>query len=65
MSSLSDILVTEVVTGKQRKAFVDFFYDLYRDSPYAVPYLYLAEKLTLKPASLPTRRARSLAGWLP
>ncbi|HCC87604.1 MAG TPA: N-acetyltransferase [Prevotella sp.] len=53
MSSLSDILVTEVVTGKQRKAFVDFFYDLYRDSPYAVPYLYLAEKLTLKPGSNP------------
>ena len=53
MSSLSDIQVTEVVTGKQRKAFVDFFYDLYRDSQYAVPYLYLAEKLTLKPGSNP------------
>ena len=35
------------------KAFIDFFYDLYRDSPYAVPYLYLAEKLTLKPGSNP------------
>lgn len=53
MISLSDIQVIEVATGKQRKAFVDFFYDLYRDSPYAVPYLYLAEKLTLKPGSNP------------
>lgn len=53
MNSLSDIQVIEEATGKQRKAFVDFFYDLYRDSPYAVPYLYLAEKLTLKPGSNP------------
>ncbi len=53
MSSSSDIQVVEVTTSKQRKAFVDFFYDLYRDSPYAVPYLYLAEKLTLKPGSNP------------
>lgn len=53
MSSRSDIQVVEVTTRKQRKAFVDFFYDLYRDSPYAVPYLYLAEKLTLKPGSNP------------
>lgn len=53
MSSRSDIQVVEVTTSKQRKAFVDFFYDLYRDSPYAVPYLYLAEKLTLKPGFNP------------
>lgn len=53
MSSRSDIQVVEVTTSKQRKAFVDFFYDLYRDSPYAVPYLYLAEKMTLKPGSNP------------
>lgn len=53
MSSRSDIQVVEVTTSKQRKAFVDFFYDLYHDSPYAVPYLYLAEKLTLKPDSNP------------
>lgn len=53
MNSRSDIQVVEVTTSKQRKAFVDFFYDLYRDSPYAVPYLYLAEKLTLKPGSTP------------
>lgn len=53
MSSRSDIQVIEVTTSKQRKAFVDFFYDLYRDSPYAVPYLYLAEKLTLKPGFNP------------
>ena len=53
MSSRSDIQVVEVTTSKQRKAFVDFFYDLYRDSPYAGPYLYLAEKLTLKPGSNP------------
>ena len=77
MSSRSDIQVVEVTTRKQRKAFVDFFYDLYRDSPYAVPYLYLAEKLTLKPgsnprssfarlnASLPITTARSWAVWQP
>lgn len=53
MSSRSDIQVVEVTTSKQRKAFVDFFYDLYRDSPYAVPYLYIAEKLTLQPGSNP------------
>ncbi len=53
MNSFSDIKIVEVVTGKQHKAFVDFFYDLYRGNQYAVPYIYLAEKLTLKPCSNP------------
>lgn len=53
MISFSDIQVIEVVTSRQHKAFVDFFYDLYRGNQYAVPYLYLAEKLTLKPSSNP------------
>lgn len=50
---MATIQIIPVENGRQRKAFLDFFYDLYRDCPYAVPYLYLAEKLTLKPGSNP------------
>ena len=50
---MATIQIIPVENSRQRKAFLDFFYDLYRDCPYAVPYLYLAEKLTLKPESNP------------
>jgi GNAT superfamily N-acetyltransferase len=50
---MTAIQIIPVENSRQRKAFLNFFYDLYRDCPYAVPYLYLAEKLTLKPGSNP------------
>lgn len=53
MSLNSTIEIVKVETDRQLKAFVDFYYDLYRACPNAVPYLYLAEKLTLKPSSNP------------
>lgn len=53
MDSYSDIRVTAVVNEAQRKDFVDFYYELYHECQYSVPYLHLAEKLTLKPGSNP------------
>ena len=50
---MTAIKIIPVENSRQHKAFLNFFYDLYRDCPYAVPYLYLAEKLTLKPGSNP------------
>lgn len=50
---MTAIQIIPVENSRQRKAFLNFFYDLYRDCPYAVPYLYLAEKFTLKPGSNP------------
>ena len=39
--------IKSVTTRKELKAFVQFYYDLYRNSPYAVPYLYSDELKTL------------------
>jgi hypothetical protein len=50
---MTAIQIIPVENSRQRKAFLNFFYDLYRDCPYAVPYLYIAEKLTLRPDSNP------------
>lgn len=47
MQSQTEIKITKVETKAQLKAFVNFFYDLYRDCPYAVPYLYSDEMSTL------------------
>lgn len=47
MLSQTSIKITKVETKAQLKAFVNFFYDLYRDCPYAVPYLYSDEMSTL------------------
>lgn len=40
--------IIKVETRAQLKAFVDFFYDLYRDCPYSVPYLFSDEIATLR-----------------
>lgn len=50
---MAAIQIIPVENSRQRKTFLNFFYDLYRDCPYAVPYLYLAEELTLRPGSNP------------
>lgn len=40
--------IVKVETKAQLRTFVNFFYDLYRNSPYAVPYLYTDEINTLR-----------------
>lgn len=47
MESEQEVTIQRVETEAQLKTFVDFFYTLYRDCPYAVPYLYKAELATL------------------
>lgn len=47
------IQITQVTTRAQLKAFIDFYYDLYRDCPQAVPYLYMSEEETLNPKKNP------------
>ena len=41
------IEIQKVTTKKELKQFVQFYYDLYRDSDYAVPFLYFDEIATL------------------
>lgn len=48
MSLNNDVIIEKVETKAQLNAFVNFFYDLYRDCPCAVPYLYTAETYTLR-----------------
>ena len=50
---MATIQIIPVENSALRKDFINFYYNLYRDCPYAVPYLYVAEKLTLKPGSNP------------
>lgn len=47
MSGQPNIEIIKVETKAQLRAFVNFFYDLYRGCPYAVPYLYSDEMNTL------------------
>lgn len=48
MSLKQNIEIIKVQTKTQLKAFIDFFYDLYRDCQYSVPYLYSDEMNTLR-----------------
>lgn len=48
------IKIIEVKTENEKKLFLQFYYDLYRESDYAVPYLYFDEKATLSPDSNPS-----------
>lgn len=48
MSQKYDVEITKVETKAQLKAFINFFYDLYRDCPYAVPYIFSEEINTLR-----------------
>ena len=44
---MSNIEIRRVTNRKELKQFVQFFYDLYRGSDYAVPYLFSDEMSTL------------------
>lgn len=48
MSPKSNVEIVKVETKAQLKAFINFFYDLYRNCPYSVPYLYTDEMNTLR-----------------
>ena len=45
---MSKIEIRKVESWKALKQFVQFYYDLYRDCPYAVPFLYSDEMSTLR-----------------
>lgn len=45
---MSNIEIRTVKTRKELQQFVQFYYDLYRDNPYAVPYLFSEEINTLR-----------------
>ena len=45
---MSKIEIRPVTTRKELQQFVQFYYDLYRDSKYAVPFLYSEEMSTLR-----------------
>ena len=42
------IEIRKVTNRKQLRQFVQFYYDLYRNNTYAVPYLHLDEMTTLR-----------------
>ena len=42
-----NIEIRQVTTRKELQRFVQFYYDLYRGNPYAVPYLFFDEMATL------------------
>lgn len=48
MSSNHNVEIIKVNTKSQLKAFINFFYDLYRDCPHSVPYLHDDELKTLR-----------------
>ena len=50
---MSSVTIKKVETKKQLRAFIDFHYDLYKDSPYDVPNLFMDEKNTLLPEKNP------------
>ena len=50
---MSSVTIKKVETKKQLRAFIDFHYDLYKDSPYDVPNLFMDEKNTLLPEKTP------------
>ena len=45
---MSKIEIKPVTTRKELQQFVQFYYDLYRDCKYAVPFLYSEEMSTLR-----------------
>ena len=48
------IEIREVTTPQQLEQFIQFYYDLYRGSTYAVPFLYADEKATLSRSKNPS-----------
>lgn len=48
MPQKRNVEIVKVETKAQLRAFINFFYDLYRDCPYAVPYLFTDEMNTLR-----------------
>ena len=51
---MSNIEIRRVTNRKELKQFVQFFYDLYRGSDYAVPYLFSDEMSTLQRCDNPS-----------
>ena len=45
---MSKIEIKPVTTRKELQQFVQFYYDLYRDCKFAVPFLYSEEMSTLR-----------------
>ena len=45
---MSKIEIRKISDKKGLKQFIDFRTDLYKDDPYAVPYLYMGEMGTLE-----------------
>lgn len=50
---MGNVEIKKVDSQKSLRAFVNFYYDLYRDCPYAVPFLYSDEIATLSPSKNP------------
>jgi len=48
------ILIEQVNNGQLLEEFIQFYYDLYRGCPYAVPFPYFDEKATLTPSKNPS-----------
>ncbi len=50
---MGNVEIKKVADKKALKTFVNFYYDLYRDCPFAVPFLYSDEMATLSPSQNP------------
>ncbi len=50
---MSEITIIPITTKKGLKAFIQFYYDLYKDNQYAVPFLKFDEMNTLSPRKNP------------
>ena len=50
----SVIEIQQVTNSNQLEEFIQFYYDLYRGCPYAVPFPYFDEKATLSPSKNPS-----------
>ena len=61
---MSSVTIKKVETKKQLRAFIDFHYDLYKDSPYDVPNLFMDEKNTLLPEKNPAFEYCEAKLWL-
>ena len=50
---MENVEIRKVADQKALRTFVNFYYDLYRDCPFAVPFLYSDEMATLSPSKNP------------
>lgn len=62
---MSNIRIIPVTTRKGLRAFVNFYYELYKGNKFAVPFLRFDEMNTLsKRKILPSNSARRSISWL-